>query len=294
MLVMISVLFMLGSGGCTSTKPGNATPLAPLAPAIPIRFLLTFDDGPSARARANPTVKILDTLAKNRVQPGIKAIFFVQTRAIGAGGSVFGRTVMRRQHREGHVLGFHTATATHESHRSLSPAVLEQSLIDGIADIKVITGIAPKLIRPPYWNYDQRTFESYSGHSMRILMTDLSAHDGKTVGFNASNTKRENLHAQLARFRDEIAASTLPVVDGAIPVVVTFHDLNDHTAANMGEYLRILPEIARDLQLPLAARPFYDRAADVEKAALARSEVQGSVVASSPGSWDWLHKIMMP
>lgn len=291
---MMSVLFMLGSGGCTSTRPSEATPLAPSAPVTPIRFLLTFDDGPSARARANPTVKILDTLAKNRVQPGITAIFFVQTRATGAGGSVFGRTVMRRQHREGHVLGFHTATANHDSHRSLSPAVLEKSLIDGIADIKAMTGAAPKLIRPPYWNYDERTFESYSRHAMRILMTDLSANDGKTIGFNASSTKRENFHAQLARVRDEIAGSTLPVVDGSIPVVITFHDLNDHTAAHMGEYLRMLPEIARDLQLPLAVRPFYDHAADLEKAALARSLVQGSVEASSPGAWNWWHKILMP
>ncbi|HKU47661.1 MAG TPA: polysaccharide deacetylase family protein, partial [Burkholderiales bacterium] len=45
-------------------------------PPAPVRFLLTFDDGP-----APSTAQVLQTLAANPVQPGIKAVFFVQTRA---------------------------------------------------------------------------------------------------------------------------------------------------------------------------------------------------------------------
>ena len=47
----------------------------------PIRFLLTFDDGPSASSFWNPTITILDSLATNPVQPNLKAVFFVQTGA---------------------------------------------------------------------------------------------------------------------------------------------------------------------------------------------------------------------
>jgi len=293
MRVLALILCGLILSACTSVPLGGAASQATAPPAIPIRFLLTFDDGPSARARANPTVEILDKLADNPIQPGIKAIFFVQTRATGAGGSVFGGAVMRRQHREGHVLGFHTATAGHDNHRSLSPRVLEQSLIDGVADIKAITNRAPLLVRPPFWNYDQRTFESYSRHSMRILMTDLSANDGKTVGMNASRRKRDNLRVQLALLRTAIASSSLPVVDGEIPVVVTCHDLNAHTAAYLNDYLHILVEIAEDLKLPLAPRPFYDQALEIENAALARSVNDGSAAPALPGSWAWVHKILM-
>src|SRR3546814_6572893 len=45
----------------------------------PIRFLLTFDDGPSASSFWNPSMGVLDALAQNPVQPGIKAIFFVRS-----------------------------------------------------------------------------------------------------------------------------------------------------------------------------------------------------------------------
>src|SRR5688572_32651642 len=61
----------------------------PASPA-PIRFLLSFDDGP-----APSTARVLQTLAANPVQPGIKAMFFVQTR-IGDGSQL-----MRRTHAEG-------------------------------------------------------------------------------------------------------------------------------------------------------------------------------------------------
>ncbi len=47
----------------------------------PVRFLLTFDDGPSASSLWNPSATVLDSLKDNPVQPDIKAVFFVQTRA---------------------------------------------------------------------------------------------------------------------------------------------------------------------------------------------------------------------
>ena len=187
---------------------------------------------------------MLDSLAHNPLQPDIKAVFFVQTRAPRAGGSDIGRAVMRRERDAGHILGFHTATPSHTNHRSLDPQELEQSLTDGSADIAAITGAPPTLLRPPFWNYDKRTFAAYQQHGLHVLLTDLSANDGKIWGFNASPRRRAHMLRSMSEVRERIALGELPVVDGVIPVVVTFHDLNRYTARHTREYLQILLDSA--------------------------------------------------
>jgi len=254
----------------------------------PIRFLLTFDDGPSASSFWNPSEQVLDALADNPVQPGIKAVFFVQTRAPRAGNSDIGRSVMHREQREGHVLGFHTATHWHTNHRSLSPEELERSLVDGSADIAAIAGAAPVLVRPPFWSYDRRTFAAYQQHGMHVLLTDLSANDGKVWGITASPRRRINLIRQLSEVRERIAAGELPAVDGVIPVVVTFHDLNRYTARHAREYLEILMDAARVTGVKTDAKPFYDERSALERAAMARTVKNAGQPVHLPGLWDWL------
>lgn len=258
-------------------------------PAIdPIRFLLSFDDGPSASTDNNPTEQILDSLADNPIQPGIKALFFVQTRATRAGGSPQGQALLLRQHREGHLLGFHTATPGHANHRFLGPAVLEQSLKDGVADLTAISGTAPRLVRPPFWNYSERTFAAYQAHGLRLLLTDLSANDGKTWGINGSLRRRSNLRDQLALAAQQINIGALPTVDGVIPVVVTFHDLNPYTARHMQEYLQILMDVAEDVGLATDKQPFYGHRDALQRAALKRALGDPLQYARLPGLWNWL------
>lgn len=253
--------------GCSSLPaPGPQGP--------PIRFLLTFDDGPATWSLLDKpsTVRVLETLADNPVQPGIKAVFFVQTRAWNAGGSEAGRALLRREHDEGHLLAVHTGTrGSHESHLHLASAALDRSLDDAKADIAAITGDAPRLVRPPFWAYDASTLAAYERAGLDMLLTDLSARDGVVWGFNASLRKRSNLAGQLARIKQEATAGALPVLDGAIPVVATFHDVNSHTALHLAEYLQILVEEAQALGLVLAARPFYDARDDLERAARRRA-----------------------
>ncbi|MHC8306157.1 polysaccharide deacetylase family protein [Pseudomonas sp. PB3P13] len=252
----------------------------------PIRFLLTFDDGPSASNWWNPTATVLESLASNPLQPDITAVFFVQTRASRAGGSERGRELMRREHAEGHILGLHTATPGHSNHRLLEPAELEQTLGNGSADIASITGSPPSLIRPPFWNYDKRTFAAYQRHGLRVLLTDLSANDGKIWGFNASPRRRANLQRQLSEVRERVARGELPAVDGVIPVVVTFHDLNRYTARHLREYLQILVDSAGTLNLKLAPKAFYDDPAQLHRAAMARTVRDGSEPVELPGIWN--------
>ena len=287
--VLAAIAIVTGLAGCIAA-PIEMTPQTEqrLRGQAPIRFLLTFDDGPSASSFWNPSMTVLDSLASNPVQPNIKAVFFVQTRASRAGGSEIGHQVMRREQAEGQILGFHTATPGHSNHRSLDDVELEQSLSNGTADIAAITGTPPTLVRPPFWNYDKRTFAAYQRHGLQVLLTDLSANDGKIWGFNASPRRRANMLRQLSVVRERIALGELPTVDGVIPVVVTFHDLNRYTARHAREYLQILIDSANTTRLKLAQKPFYDDKAELQRAAMARTVTDSSQAVQLPGLWNWI------
>jgi peptidoglycan/xylan/chitin deacetylase (PgdA/CDA1 family) len=259
------------------------------APA-PIRFLLTFDDGPSAKETGNPTVRILDALEHNSVQTGIKAIFFTQTRAVNGGGTEVGRALLRREFEAGHVLAFHSATPRHANHRFLSDDELEASLARGVADLTAVTGEAPKFVRPPFWSYDERTLAAYHRHGLQMILTDLSANDGKIYGINFSMTKRRNMRKMLLALRERWRAGGMPAVDGSTPIVVTFHDVNSYTAGVIEDYLQILLEVARELEMPTAAKPFYDSREALEHAALAGAVRDAQVRPALPGIWSWIWK----
>lgn len=286
----IVAVFALASGlaGCISAPiPLTSAATAHLREQAPVRFLLTFDDGPSASGFYNPTERVLEGLANNPVQPGIKALFFVQTGASGAGNSDQGRALMQREHAEGHLLGLHSATPHHTNHRSLSDEELDQSLTQGGDILDSITG-STVLVRPPFWNYDKRTFAAYQRHGLHVLLTDISANDGKIWGWNMSLRRRAHFLRELSQVRERIVAGELPTVDGAIPVVVTFHDLNRYTARHIEEYLQILVDSARQNGLVLAARPFYENTATLERAALARTVKTADEPVHLPGIWNWI------
>ncbi|MFJ2527580.1 polysaccharide deacetylase family protein [Pseudomonas helmanticensis] len=287
--LLCAALIALGLAGCIAAPiEMTAQTETRLKTQAPVRFLLTFDDGPSASSLWNPSATVLDSLKDNPLMSNIKAVFFVQTRAPRAGNSDIGRAIMRREHDEGHILAFHTATHWHTNHRLLDPPELEESLTHGTADIAAITGAPPTLLRPPFWNYDKRTFAAYQQHGLHVLLTDLSANDGKIWGFNASPRRRANLLRQLSEVRERIALGELPTVDGVIPVVVTFHDLNRYTARHTREYLQILLDSAAATGVKMADKPFYDDRAELEKAALARTVEKSSEAVNLPGMWNWI------
>lgn len=215
-LLLSILLGALSLSGCIGS-PIALTPQTEqrLQSQAPIRFLLTFDDGPSASGYNNPSRSVVADLANNPVLPGIKAVFFLQTEAGRSGGSARGRKTMERELAGGHILAFHTATGFHTNHRWLSDAELERTLAQGAADIASITGSPPLLVRPPFWNYDRRTFAAYQRHGMQVLLTDLSANDGKIWGFNASPRRRANLYRQLSVVREHIALGELLDAVGA-------------------------------------------------------------------------------
>ncbi|WP_339529094.1 polysaccharide deacetylase family protein [Pseudomonas mucidolens] len=288
-IASVLLALALSLGGCIGAPIVLISQTAErLETQAPVRFLLTFDDGPSASGYANPSRSVIADLADNPVQPGIKAIFFLQTESARGGGSERGRKTMQREHAAGHILAFHTATRWHTNHRLLDDEELAQTLRLGAASIASITGAAPRLIRPPFWNYDKRTFAAYRQQGMQILLTDLSANDGKIWGFNASPRRRANLLRQLSQVRERIALGELPTVDGVIPVVVTFHDINRYTARHMKEYLQILLDSAHANGLKTAVEPFYTDSISLERAALARTVKDIDEEVYLPGIWSWL------
>jgi peptidoglycan/xylan/chitin deacetylase (PgdA/CDA1 family) len=272
MLRSVLLCLLVAIAGCQSPSPGTQ-PAALSAPHA-ARFALTFDDGPSLSAPYNTTTVILDTLARNSQQPQIKAVFFVQTRSPSAGGSPRGQELLHREVSDGHLLALHSGSARgHKNHRWLPPAELDQSLSDGIEDLRALTGRAPTLVRPPYWSYDERTQQVYAAHGLTMLLTDISARDGKIWGWHISLRRRSHFRSKLEEVRKAIEQDRLPIVDGVVPVVVTFHDTNDFTASHMQEYLDILVEESRRVGLPLVDKPFYDDAETLERVARLRGQI---------------------
>lgn len=257
--------------GCQSLLQSEEPVSAPLS--VKIRFLLTFDDGPSIRAEENPTLSILEQLAINDVQPGIKAIFFVQTRNVNGGGTDAGKAIMRRTHDAGHVLGLHSASPRgHVGHTRMGSDELNQSLQDGIADIRDITGYAPELVRPPFWAFTPETQSLYAANRLNMLLSDVKANDGVIHLFNISFRRRSHIHSQLSAVRAVIERDELERAGCCVPVIVTFHDVNTFTASHFSEYLRILMEETVKVGLLSADKPFYDTTADIERIALQRTQ----------------------
>ena len=228
------------------------------------RFLITFDDGPHAN-----TVPILEQLAHNPVQQGIKAMFFVQTRNAEGGRPQFGSFLLQREHAEGHALGLHTGTAGHVSHTSLSQIELERSLRRGMDDIQLITHERTMFVRPPYWRFNAATQAEYRRQGLYMMLSDAKAYDG--VDWGQHIFRRMNFRSQLHGIWRRMRRCDIPEIDGIVPIVVTFHDTNQYTAAHLIEYLDLLIDEAERINLPISRKMFYDSATEIVQAALRRT-----------------------
>ncbi|MBV8657454.1 MAG: polysaccharide deacetylase family protein [Burkholderiales bacterium] len=248
---------------------------AVFADAPPVRFMLTFDDGPSLWSSA-PTSHIRQQLKDNPYTPNIKAIFFVQTAHIDHGGSPAGQALMHEACQEGHLLAVHSGTPRgHIPHTKMPEAELVESLNAGKQAIAAQCGQDAGVVRPPDWEFNDSTLATYRQVGLGMVLTDLSANDGKIYGWNISLRRRSHLHHELELVAQARAEGKLPIDGDVIPVVATFHDTNTYTAAHMTEYLQILIEESAKVGLPLANPPFYTDSATLRHAAQVRANGPG-------------------
>ena len=242
------------------------------ATQLPVRFLISFDDGPSAARENNSTALILDTLAQNRWQNGIKAIFFVQTRHRNGGGSAHGRQLMQRMLGDGHLLGLHTASVRgHINHTLMPLSELEGDLEAGIEDIRALSGEAPRFVRPPFWSFNSATLSLYEAHGLSMLLDDISIRDGKVRGVTSNPNVRERLRADLQKAASRIREGGIQALAGYIPLVMTMHDTNPTTARDLESYLGMLIEEAHYAGLIVHPQPFISPGEEVAQVANLRA-----------------------
>ncbi|MCU0858576.1 MAG: polysaccharide deacetylase family protein [Pontiellaceae bacterium] len=244
---------------CRTLNPESA---ALSADAPQICFLLTFDDGPSIREPYNPTLAILDQLETNPIQPGIKALFFVQTEHPQGGGTPRGRDILREIHEKGHVIGIHSVSAKgHISHTSQPTGELIYEIQQAKDVIQKTTGAAPLFVRPPFGACDIRTRTVYHQLGLNMLMANVRTKDGVISGYNRSFRRRSNIYNALRNIRKNTAPEPVTYA------VVNFHDTNPYTARHMTEYLHILIQEARHAGFAVPENPFCGSREQVVSAA---------------------------
>jgi peptidoglycan/xylan/chitin deacetylase (PgdA/CDA1 family) len=250
------------------------------------RFLLSFDDGPSTREVNNPSETILDVLAENPIQNGIKAVFFTQTRLDSGSHAEHTRRILQREADEGHLLAIHSGVLkSHSDHRGLKNTELEEFLSGSKSALQRITGLNPLLIRPSFWAFNERTLAMYAKYDLHMLLTDVSVSDGKSWGYRANPRRRSVLRMQLKAVHQRIADGLIPAVDGLLPIVVAFHDTNTWTAEHMTEYLQLLVTAAGEAGIILDEQPFYTQRDQLSEAGVQRSLQEEHPVSMVPLKW---------
>lgn len=105
------------------------------------RIAITFDDGP----RKSTTSALLDGLKERNV----KATFFMMGENVAKN-----EELVKRAFDEGHLIGNHTYT--HVQLCSLSTDKAYDEIVKTNEEIKKVTGVCPKYIRPPYGSYSNK------------------------------------------------------------------------------------------------------------------------------------------
>ena len=145
------------------------------------KIALTFDDGPHPRY----TPQILDILAEY----GIKATFFEVGENV-----IYYSDAARRVAAEGHEIGNHTYTHPHI--KNLNEAQLSEETSRCESAITNVTGVKPRLFRPPEGVVDTavKTWATKNGYSVVLWSVDTRDWAGTSVEEMVKNVD-ENAHS---------------------------------------------------------------------------------------------------
>lgn len=136
---------------------------------------LTFDDGPGKYAGA-----LLDTLKKYDA----KATFFLEGQYVKSRPAF-----AKRMAQEGHELGNHSYK--HPNFTDLEPGAIRSEIKKTQDIIKQVTGVEPKLLRPPYGLSDVPTTEAATEFGLPIVLWTAGSRDWATK--NEAAIKKQTL-----------------------------------------------------------------------------------------------------
>ena len=164
---------------------------------------LTFDDGPSHSL----TPRVLDILKRYDA----KATFFVVGRSVGNAQNILARAVA-----EGHEIGAHTWSHIKMSASSSERIISEMDRTN--AAIKNVTGIAPRVMRPPYGAVNANIVSLMkSRYGMSTIMWDVDTRDWQHPGVSVVTNRAVGMAkpGSIILLHD-IHASTLQAVEGIV------------------------------------------------------------------------------
>ncbi|MEV0583569.1 polysaccharide deacetylase family protein [Nonomuraea sp. NPDC050310] len=136
---------------------------------------LTFDDGPGKYAD-----KLLDTLKKEKA----KATFFLEGQYVKLRPAF-----AKRMAAEGHELGNHSYS--HPKFTDLEPWAIRSEIQKTQDLVKQVTGVEPKLLRPPYGLVDMPTSEIAADFGMPVVLWTAGSKDWSSK--NADSIKQQVL-----------------------------------------------------------------------------------------------------
>jgi peptidoglycan-N-acetylglucosamine deacetylase len=177
-LLAAALLVILSAMACAQDTAAAPSPAASVAEKITFTevnvdgpyIAMTFDDGP----HVTNTAKLLEIAAKRH----IKLTFFVLGECVEQNP-----TVLQREVAEGHEIGNHSWS--HPNLAKLSDEAV-RSQLQRTQDIMVkITGVKPKLMRPPYGELTKRQRILVNDEfGYKVILWDVDPLDWKRPGPN--------------------------------------------------------------------------------------------------------------
>lgn len=156
---------------------------------------LTFDDGPDDKV----TPKILKTLQKYDV----KATFFMLTRSAEKYPDI-----AKQVAKQGHEIANHSETHTNLNKSKKSH--IDKEVAQSKTQLQKITGVEPKLFRPPYGEYNSTVIEIAKKSDQKIVMWSVDTLDWQ--------------HKNKNRTIDIVTRDTKPLS------IILMHDIHTTTA----------------------------------------------------------------
>lgn len=173
------------------------------------KIALTFDDGPHPRY----TIQILDILAEY----GIKATFFEVGENV-----IYYPEAARRVATEGHEIGNHTYTHPHI--KNLNEDQLREETKMCESAIIEITGIKPKIFRPPEGVVDSavKTWADRNGYSVVLWSVDTRDWAGTAVAEIVKNVDNNVKPGSIILMHDYVSrrSHTIEALKQIIPLLL--------------------------------------------------------------------------